>query len=123
MSCEPITGCVIQSSTFGNKARLVDLNDVPLLQAGVTSITWKCFNASEVLIDSGTLVVVDVLSDTLLTTGWAEDSIGYNFVHAVGDDVCIVAGVHLFEYEVTITGGQKFTTPQFKPTVQARLTS
>jgi hypothetical protein len=68
-------------------------------------------------------VVATVITDTLLTTGWDADSIGYNFKHAVGDDVCVVAGVHSFEYVVTLTGGQSFVTRAFTPDVQEALTS
>jgi hypothetical protein len=98
MSCEPITGCVIEDSTFANKARLVDTEEVALLQADIATITWKCWDSAGVLVGSGSLVVATAITDTLLTTGWDADSIGYNFKHTVGDDVCVVAGVHSFEY-------------------------
>ena len=120
MSCEPITGCVMQSSTFGNKARLVDINDVALLQAGISGITWTCWNPSGTkVIDAVALVVATVISDTLLTTGWDVDAIGYNFVHAIGASVAVVAGVHTIEYRVTPVVGDPFTTRKFTPDVQA----
>ena len=123
MSCEPITGCVIEDSTFANKARLVDTEEVALLQADIATITWKCWDSAGVLVGSGSLVVATAITDTLLTTGWDADSIGYNFKHTVGDDVCVVACVHSFEYLVTLTGCQSFVTRAFTPDVQGALTS
>ena len=119
-NCEPITGCVIQSSTFCNKARLTDFDDVALLQADIASITWKAWDADNaVLVNDTALSVSTVISDTLLTTGWDVDAIGYNFSHIVEDDVCTTTGVHTIRYHVTLSGGQSFYTRKFQPDVQA----
>ena len=124
MSCQAVTGCVIEDSAFANKGRLEDVDGVALLQADITSIVWSCWDpADALLINGASLTVSTVISDTLLTTGWNVDAIGYNFKHEVGDDVCVSAGVHTFEYLVTLATGQTFITRAFTPDVQAAKTS
>jgi hypothetical protein len=114
--CRPITGCVFASSAFTLLARVV--HGVDITQAAVASITWEVFDASKASVSSGSLVVEDVIFDTLQKDArWKKDATGYNFRHDVAASVLTVAGQYRFQHLVTLATGDSFYLTPFVVTV------
>ena len=90
---------VFEGSAFSLLARVVDLNNNPLVPAVVTSITCRIFdlNAGE-LIDETTLVADEVIYGSLQSDDrWTADRIGYNVSMNQGG---LSPGGHTFRIEV-----------------------
>ncbi len=124
MSCETVTGCVAEDSTFAVMLRLqVDGNNAT--QAVLSSITWKAWDEKDTATAyaSGTLTVSSVVYDTLQTDGrWSADATGYNFRHDITQATFTDPGRYLIEYTVTMTGGNSFIAGPVEINVQGRLT-
>jgi len=79
------------------------------VQADCSSITIKVWDASDftTTVLSASLVVANVVYDTLQTVMWEEDATGYNFRYDVADNICVTPGAeYLFEVRITTTGGK-----------------
>lgn len=110
MSCTAENlGCVIESTDFVLLAR-VEVDGELITQADVSSITWECYNEADsaTLVDSGSLTIADVISDTLVENGmWDNwDNRGYNFIQRVAKTVCVVGGAtYRVQTTITLDGG------------------
>ena len=110
MSCEAIYGCVNEDSTFTLLAR-VHVDGMIWVEADVASITYKVWDMtdSSTTIASGSLVVADVVHDTLQTDAiWSVDATGYNFEHKVASTVITEPGMYRIEHKVTLDSGDVF---------------
>ena len=124
MSCETVTGCVAEDSTFAVMLRL-QVDGVNATQGVLSSITWKAWDErnTAAVYASGTLTVSDVVYDTLQTDGrWSADSTGYNFRHDITQATFTDPARYLIEYTVTMTGGNSFIAGPVVVQVQDRLT-
>ena len=124
MSCETVTGCVAEDSTFAVMLRL-QVDGSNATQSVLSSITWKAWDErnTAAVYASGTLTVADVVYDTLQTDGrWSADSAGYNFRHDITQATFTDPGRYLIEYTVTMTGGNSFIAGPVVVQVQDRLT-
>ena len=124
MSCETVTGCVAEDSTFAVMLRL-QVDGVNATQSVLSAITWKAWDEQNtgVVHASGTLTVSSVVFDTLQTDGrWTADSTGYNFRHDITQATFTDPGRYLIEYTVTMTGGNSFIAGPVVVNVQGRLT-
>ena len=67
-------------------ARIVDANNDPITQAGISSISYAVHKVDGTeVVESTALTVSDVVFDTLQTDSiWDTDSTGYNFKHEPG---------------------------------------
>lgn len=85
-----------------------------ILQADVSSISCKVFELADGFADAGaevtpapSLTAADNIFDTLRTSGWSQDDLGYNFRHSVGATYLADPGAwRLIEYKITLTGGE-----------------
>jgi len=101
-------GFVYEDSTFTLMSRFEVLG-VKGVQADCSSITIKVWDASDftTTVLSASLVVANVVYDTLQTVMWEEDATGYNFRYDVADNICVTPGAeYLFEVRITTTGGK-----------------
>ena len=124
MSCETVTGCVAEDSTFAVMLRL-QVDGVTATQSVLSSITWKAWDEQNTgtVHASGTLTVSSVVFDTLQTDGrWSADATGYNFRHDITQATFTDPGRYLIEYAVTMTGGNSFIAGPVVVNVQGRLT-
>ena len=124
MSCETVTGCVAEDSTFAVMLRL-QVDGSNATQGVLSSITWKAWDErnTAAVYASGTLTVADVVYDTLQTDGrWNADATGYNFRHDITQATFTDPGRYLIEYTVTMTGGNSFISGPVVVQVQDRLT-
>ncbi len=124
MSCETVTGCVAEDSTFAVMLRL-QVDGVTATQSVLSSITWKAWDEQNTgtVHASGTLTVSSVVFDTLQTDGrWTADSTGYNFRHDITQATFTDPGRYVIEYTVTMTGGNSFIAGPVAVNVQGRLT-
>jgi len=124
MSCETVTGCVAEDSTFAVMLRL-QVDGVSATQSVLSSITWKAWDEQNTgtVHASGTLTVSSVVFDTLQTDGrWSADATGYNFRHDITQATFTTPGRYLIEYTVTMTGGNSFIAGPVVVNVQGRLT-
>jgi len=124
MSCDTVTGCVAEDSTFSVMLRL-QVDGSNATQSALSSITWKAWNERNVgtVHASGTLTVSSVVFDTLQTDGrWTADTTGYNFRHDITQATFTDPGRYVIEYTVTMTGGNSFIAGPVAINVQGRLT-
>ena len=124
MSCDTVTGCVAEDSTFSVMLRL-QVDGSNATQSALSSITWKAWNERNVgtVHASGTLTVSSVVFDTLQTDGrWTADATGYNFRHDITQATFTDPGRYVIEYTVTMTGGNSFIAGPVAINVQGRLT-
>ena len=124
MTCETVTGCVAEDSTFAVMLRL-QVDGVNATQSVLSSITWKAWDERDTATAhaSGTLTVSSVVFDTLQTDGrWSADATGYNFRHDITQATFTDPGRYLIEYTVTMTGGNSFIAGPVAVQVQDRLT-
>jgi len=124
MSCETVTGCVAEDSTFAVMLRL-QVDGVTATQSVLSSITWKAWDEQNTgtVHASGTLTVSSVVFDTLQTDGrWSADATGYNFRHDITQATFTDPGRYVIEYTVTMTGGNSFIAGPVAINVQGRLT-
>lgn len=124
MSCETVTGCVAEDSTFAVMLRL-QVDGVNATQSVLSAITWKAWDEQNTgtVHASGTLTVSSVVFDTLQTDGrWSADATGYNFRHDITQATFTDPGRYLIEYAVTMTGGNSFIAGPVVVNVQGRLT-
>ena len=124
MTCETVTGCVAEDSTFAVMLRL-QVDGSSATQSVLSSITWKAWDErnTAAVYASGTLTVADVIYDTLQTDGrWSADATGYNFRHDITQATFTKPGRYLIEYTVTMTGGNSFIAGPVVVQVQDRLT-
>jgi len=107
---------VSAKSTFPIMARLVDQEGDPVVQAGVSTITWAVYpEGGGSAVATGSLTPSNVIYDTLQTDAiWTVDSTGFNFRHMVGNGVLTTAGTWKFEYIITLaTSGYVIRDRQF----------
>ena len=124
MSCETVTGCVAEDSTFAVMLRL-QVDGVNATQSVLSAITWKAWDEQNTgtVHASGALTVSSVVFDTLQTDGrWTADSTGYNFRHDITQATFTDPGRYVIEYTVTMTGGNSFIAGPVAINVQGRLT-
>jgi len=124
MTCDTVTGCVAEDSTFAVMLRL-QVDGVNATQSVLSAITWKAWDeqSTGTVYASGTLTVADVVFDTLQTDGrWSADATGYNFRHDITQATFTDPGRYLIEYTVTMTGGNSFIAGPVVINVQGRLT-
>ena len=110
MSCDVVYGCVVEDSTFSLLARVM-VDGVAMVQADVASIAWKAWDTTDPLtiVASGSLVVADVVFDTLQTGAiWDTDTTGYNFWHKVAHTVLTTPATYRIEHQVTLVSGDVF---------------
>ena len=85
-------------------ARVVDWDGNTLTQAGVTSITWKCFDRddNDTMTDSGTLTKTEVIFDTpQLGNNWPYSD-GYTFKWLL-PKTALPNGGHRYKAEIIVT--------------------
>lgn len=117
MSCDTISGCIFEDSTFTCLAR-VFVNGAIWSQAAVSTITYKVWKNTDLVntIDSGSVTVATSVFDALQTDGrWTVDATGYNFRHTLGPTVITEPGLHTIEYKVTLASGAVFFLDPFEP--------
>lgn len=110
MSVAPYSDTVWEDSTPTLLARIeIDRGGDadPVLQADLSSVTYKVFRkGSETPTSSGTLVIADVIYDTLQTgTIWTVDTTGYNFLTLLPAAAFPDPGSYTAEVKFTQTGG------------------
>lgn len=65
------------------RARLEKDDGTAIVQADVTEVRVKVLDRkTEQVITNATLTISSVIYNTLQTTGWTEDALGYNFKHS-----------------------------------------
>lgn len=78
-------------------------------QGDIVSISFKIWDSSDVEVSSGSLVVSDVVFDTLQTDNrWKNDSTGYNFRHDNDHTVLTEADTYRIEYHVVMVTANNF---------------
>ncbi len=90
-----------------NLGRLVGVDGTYITQATVASIQREIFDVDgdtpDVAVDSSSLVVADVVFDTLQTDArWSEDVVGYNFRDVVAGSI-LATGEHHYQVEYLFT--------------------
>ncbi len=117
-------GKVSEDGTFSVLARITSLDGTGLevvagegnvlTQADIASITCKVFDlgtnrnntSGTEVTPAPSLAVATNVFDTLRTTGWGQDSYGYNFRHDVSASYVPDGGEWvLLEYKITLTAG------------------
>jgi len=93
-------------STFSVMLR-EHFDGVDVTQADIDTITWALYPVGvTTAVASGSLVVADVIFDTLQTDGrWSKDEEGYNFRHDVAATAIDTPGGYRMEYLFTAQDG------------------
>lgn len=102
-----------EGKNIWTKARVVGEDNVPLVQADVTSYSLSVFDlnsdTSETAVYTFTATSASsvVFNSLQLDTSWRKDTVGYNFKHEVAYDAFTQQGghVYLFEYELDTDDG------------------
>ena len=101
---ERITSAEDSEVTF--RDRIIDQSGDAIQQADVASIAYRVADvtAPSTVVASGSLTVASVVYDTLQTTDWTADAIGYNFKGTLAG-TCFPSGEKVYRVEFTFTMG------------------
>ena len=115
---EPTQATIWEDSGASLMARVVGQDAANITQASLTGIAYKTFDLDGLTpgtaIDSGALVVADVVFDTLQTSDsrWTLDSTGFNFLDTTAAAAAnLPTGDHRYrvEYVFDPASGENFT--------------
>ena len=107
-----VTSIAFEDTDVRFMARLADVEGTTLTNALTTSISYSIWDVTgNVSVDPSTgltpltTYLKDTLQDTAMTH-WKEDSIGYNFLHDIGEDKFTAPNnKYRIEYKVTLATG------------------
>ncbi len=125
MNCDTIKGCIFEDSAFNMMARLISVGGEYVTKSSVSTITWKAFNITDesTSVGSGSLVVDDVIFDTLQIDGrWAgRDYLGYHFLQVLPASILTSPGTYRIEHKVVMADADstEFYLHPFQPKVES----
>lgn len=106
-----------QNEDIWTFARLVNPQQIPIVQSDVSSIECAVYDLSSATpwtaVATPAIIVSQAVFDTLFVDyGWSQDDIGYNFRHRIQPSTLATKGGHSYkiEYKLSSNGPQDWQT-------------